>query len=73
MTHLRVSTVAAAARWPYCHSADLPETPNPRWGATWVGLEPGRFATVCAQTPEDERPGVFNSIEILVEALRVTD
>jgi DNA-binding MarR family transcriptional regulator len=32
-----------------------------------------RFATVCAQIPEDERPGVFRSIEILVEALRVID
>jgi DNA-binding MarR family transcriptional regulator len=32
-----------------------------------------RLATVCARIPEDERPGVFRSIEILVEALRVTD
>jgi DNA-binding MarR family transcriptional regulator len=32
-----------------------------------------RFATVFNHIPEHERPGVFHSIDILVEALRVTD
>jgi DNA-binding MarR family transcriptional regulator len=32
-----------------------------------------RFAAVLSHIPGDERPGVFHAIDLLVEALRVTD